>query len=94
MTPRPVDGEAASGAASPPSDAKDGVLVIREGTGANCSSLGSLVTTLVLGTAAAGVLMSAVLAALEREQLEKIHRPTETSDPPDDGERSSEERSS
>lgn len=63
---------------------RDGVLVVREGLGANCSSLGSLVTTLVLGTAAAGTLMSAVLAALERETLEKIHRPPAESEVEDD----------
>lgn len=43
--------------------------VLREGHGANCSSLGSVIDTLFLSAVAGGVLLAAVAAALKREEV-------------------------
>lgn len=41
--------------------------IVREGHGANCSSLGSVVDTLFLSAVAGGAVLAAVAAALKRE---------------------------
>lgn len=43
--------------------------IVREGHGANCSSLGSVIDTLFLSAVAGGVLLAAVAAALKREEV-------------------------
>lgn len=42
--------------------------IVREGHGANCSSLGSVIDTLFLSAVAGGALLAAVAAALKREE--------------------------
>jgi hypothetical protein len=41
--------------------------IVREGHGANCSSLGSVIDTLFLSAVAGGAVLAAVAAALKRE---------------------------
>ncbi len=47
------------------------VLVVREGHGANCSSIGSVIDTLFATAVVSGVLLTAILAALEKEKEKK-----------------------
>lgn len=47
------------------------VLVVREGHGANCSSIGSVIDTLFATAVVGGVLLTAILAAMKRESEEK-----------------------
>lgn len=47
------------------------VIAVREGHGANCSSIGSVIDTLFLSAVAGGVLLTVVLAALKKEQEKK-----------------------
>lgn len=49
---------------SPSNDLVRGVLVVRRGPGANCSSIGSAVEMLFLSATAGAALLSAVTAAL------------------------------
>ena len=42
---------------------------VREGHGANCSSVGSVVDTLFLSAVAGGAVLAAVAAALKREPI-------------------------
>lgn len=51
----------------PKSALAEHVLVVRPGTGANCSSIGSVVDMLFAGAAVGGALFAAACAALERE---------------------------
>lgn len=44
------------------------VLVVREGHGANCSSIGSVIDTLFATAVISGVLLTAILAALKKEE--------------------------
>lgn len=59
-------------------------LRVREGHGANCSSLGSVIDTLFAGAALSGAVLAAVAAALASEDV-KVH------EPPPEGESSEEE---
>jgi len=45
------------------------VLRVREGHGANCSSVGSVVDTLFLGAVAGGVVLAAIAAAMKKERV-------------------------
>ena len=45
-----------------------GVLVVREGPSANCSSIGSVVDTLFITSVVGGALFVAVAAAVQREK--------------------------
>jgi len=47
------------------------ILVVREGHGANCSSIGSVVDTLFASAVVGGVLLAAILAAMKKEREEK-----------------------
>ncbi len=47
------------------------VLVVREGHGANCSSIGSVIDTLFATAVVGGVLLTAILAALQHGKEEK-----------------------
>ena len=53
--------------------------VVREGHGANCSSLGSGIDTLFASAAISGAVLAAVAAALASEEV-RVHRGDE--DPP------------
>lgn len=46
--------------------------VVREGHGANCSSLGSVIDTLFLSAVAGGAVLAAVAAALKREEARVV----------------------
>ncbi len=46
---------------------REHVKVVREGHGANCSSIGSVIDTLFVAQVAAGALLAAVAAALASE---------------------------
>jgi hypothetical protein len=48
----------------------DHVLVVREGHGANCSSIGSVIDTLFATAAVGGALLAAVAAAVRDESAE------------------------
>jgi hypothetical protein len=50
---------------------EDHVLVVREGHGANCSSIGSVVDTLFASAVVGGVLLAVILAAMKAEKPEK-----------------------
>jgi len=50
-------------------DEGDGVIRVREGHGANCSSVGSVVDTVFLGAVAGGVILAMVAAALRKEPI-------------------------
>lgn len=59
----------------------DGVLVIREGHGANCSSIGSVIDTLFATAVIGGAVLAAVAAALAREDVRVVGEPGAPSDP-------------
>jgi hypothetical protein len=48
---------------------EEGVLVVREGHGANCSSIGSVIDTLFATAVVGGAVLAAVAAALAREDV-------------------------
>lgn len=50
-------------------ETRHGVLRVREGHGANCSSVGSVVDTVFLGAVAGGVIIAMVAAALRKEPI-------------------------
>ena len=50
----------------------EAIRSVREGHGANCSSVGSVVDTLFLGAVAGGAVLAAVAAAMRRERLELV----------------------
>lgn len=56
--------------APPPTDERieRGVIVVREGPSANCSSIGSVVDTLFIAATVGGALFVAVAAAVQREK--------------------------
>ena len=49
-----------------------GIRVLREGHGANCSSIGSVVDTLFAGAILGGAIFAAVAAALAREEKVRV----------------------
>lgn len=49
--------------------APEHIRVVRVGHGANCSSIGSVVDTLFVGSLAVGAIFAAVAAALAREPI-------------------------
>lgn len=61
---------------------EDHVKVVREGHGANCSSIGSVIDTLFIAQVAAGALLAVVAASLasksESEAESKSEKETET----------------
>ena len=58
-----------------------GVRAIREGHGANCSSIGSVVDTLFVTALLGGAVFAAVVAALGKEPIEVVG---DTPPPPED----------
>jgi hypothetical protein len=50
----------------------DGILVVREGHGANCSSIGSVIDTLFATAVVGGAVLAAVAAALAREKVRVV----------------------
>ncbi len=64
----------------------ENVRVVRVGHGANCSSIGSVVDTLFVGTVVGGAVLAAVLAAMKREAkaAETPPPPTDEDAAPDD----------
>lgn len=56
---------------SPPTS-ETSVLRVRQGHGANCSSIGSVVDTVFLGAVAGGVILAMVAAAMRRESVTVI----------------------
>jgi hypothetical protein len=52
-------------------DLEEHVLVVREGHGANCSSIGSVIDTLFASAVVGGNVLAAVLAALKKEHEKK-----------------------
>lgn len=59
---------------SPPAD-DDGILVVRRGPGANCSSIGSAVEMLFLSATLGAAVLAAIAAALD---------PSKSDDPPNE----------
>ena len=47
------------------------VIAVREGHGANCSSVGSVIDTLFASAVIGGAILAAVLAALEAERKQE-----------------------
>ena len=66
-TPR-SDGEAGSQRGPRSTPIAKGVRAVREGHGANCSSIGSVIDTLFASAVVGGALFTAVAAALAREK--------------------------
>lgn len=62
-------------------DVREGVVAVRIGHGANCSSVGSVIDTLFVSAAVSGAVLAAVLAAMKREDVRVI----ETPPPPPEG---------
>jgi len=58
-----------------------GVRVVREGHGANCSSIGSVIDTLFATAVIGGALLAAVAAALAREDVRVVGEPDEGPSP-------------
>ncbi len=52
-----------------------GVRVIREGHGANCSSIGSVIDTLFATAVLGGAVLAAVVASLGRESVRVVGTP-------------------
>lgn len=52
-------------------DLEEHVLVVREGHGANCSSIGSVIDTLFASAVVGGVLLTAILAAIKKANDKK-----------------------
>lgn len=59
-----------------------GVLRVREGHGANCSSVGSVVDTVFLGAVAGGVVIAMVAAALRKEPITIVGSEPPKEEPP------------
>lgn len=55
-----------------PDDLRAHVLVVREGHGANCSSIGSVIDTLFATAAVGGALLAAVAAAAREESQDAV----------------------
>lgn len=62
--------------------ADDGVLVVRRGPGANCSSIGSAVEMLFLSATVGTAILSAVAAALDPKDDDGEADPDEPAAPP------------
>lgn len=60
----------------------DGVLVIRRGPGANCSSIGSAVEMLFLSATVGAAVLAAVVAALRPHPSEKVDAHRDEPPPP------------
>ncbi len=74
-------------AAATTDDLADGVLVIRRGPGANCSSIGSAVEMLFLSAAVGAAVLAAVVAAIRPArpaEPERDARVPPTDEPPTD----------
>jgi hypothetical protein len=56
------------------------IQIVREGHGANCSSIGSVIDTLFVAQIAAGALLVAVAAALAQAPSEKPEPPKKEKD--------------
>ncbi len=72
---RPVTSEEAASALDETARVKrieEGVLVVREGHGANCSSIGSVVDTLFAAAVVGGAVLAAVTGALAREDVRVV----------------------
>jgi hypothetical protein len=54
---------------------ENGVLAIREGHGANCSSIGSVIDTIFASAVLGGTIFAAVVASLGREKVRVAGRP-------------------
>ena len=52
-----------------------GVLAIREGHGANCSSIGSVIDTIFASAVLGGAVLAAVVAAIGREKVRVVGPP-------------------
>ena len=57
---------------------RDHVKVVREGHGANCSSIGSVIDTLFIAQVAAGALLAVVAASLAAKTETESESETET----------------
>ncbi len=55
---------------SDPKELEDHVVVVREGHGANCSSIGSVIDTLFIAQIAAGAIVAAACAAIVAAKAE------------------------
>ena len=58
-----------------------GVRVVREGHGANCSSIGSVIDTIFATAVVGGAVFAAVVASLGREKVRVVGGPGVPSDP-------------
>ena len=65
-----------------PGDSTRHVLVVRQGVGANCSSIGSAVEMLFLSAAAGAAVLAAVSAAMP--PVDEATPPTDDTSPTDD----------
>lgn len=54
---------------------EEGIQAVREGHGANCSSIGSVIDTLFAGAVIGGAIFAAVAAALAREEIKIVGSP-------------------
>jgi hypothetical protein len=64
--------ERAPGGAARATRIEEGILVVREGHGANCSSIGSVIDTLFATAVVGGAVLAAVAAALAREDVRVV----------------------
>lgn len=51
---------------------EDGILLVREGHGANCSSVGSVIDTLFASAVVGGAVFAAIAAAMAREEIRVV----------------------
>jgi hypothetical protein len=58
-----------------------GVLVVREGPSANCSSIGSVVDLLFATAVVGGAVFAAVAAAIAREDVTVVGEPGDAGEP-------------
>ncbi len=58
-----------------------GVRAIREGHGANCSSIGSVIDTIFASAVVGGAVFAAVVASLARERVRVVGGPDAPSEP-------------
>lgn len=66
----------------PAHDPTDGVLVVRRGPGANCSSIGSAVEMLFLTATAGAALLAAVAASLDPKDDDEPDDPAPPAEAP------------
>jgi hypothetical protein len=60
---------------------ESGVLAIREGHGANCSSIGSVIDTIFASAVLGGTIFAAVVASLGRERVRVVGASPPTAPP-------------